>query len=122
MINLLILGVIVIIFYSYLHTSTLQDIQDKGICVCGHVITENSEEFDRLESLKKFALPIESAQHLNLIDQKFKQCAELPNLIEKLTIIKNDIRESKKNIADWKEDVHKISQDILKIEKTTGVS
>jgi DNA sulfur modification protein DndD len=108
-------------FYSYLHVNTIQDIQEKGICVCGSPVTMDSEEFKRLEELKKTALPIESAQHLNLIDQKFKQSIEFKEVMQRLGTIKSDMRTSKKNIMDWIDDSHKLTQEISRIEKQLGL-
>lgn len=108
-------------FYSYLHVNTIQDIQEKGICVCGSPVSPHSAEYDRLEELKKNALPIESAQHLNLIDQKFKQSIEFKDVMQKLLIIKNDIKTAKKNIRDWIDDSHKLTQEISRIEKQLGL-
>jgi len=110
------------IFYSYLHINTIEDIQEKGICVCGAPISEHSKEYDRLQDLKKTALPIESAQHLNLIDQKFKQCADYNDIMKRLEDVRSKMRQKRKSISDKQDRVHKISQEISKVEKQLGLS
>lgn len=108
-------------FYAYLHIDTIEDIQNKKICVCGRPISEHSEEFYKLENLKKTALPIESAQHLNLIDQKFKQCSDFKTLREKLNTENNALRQRTKKIIELKEEFNKLNQEIGKVEKQLGI-
>jgi DNA sulfur modification protein DndD len=109
-------------FYAYLHVDTIQDIQDKRMCVCGRPISEHGTEFLRLEELKKSALPIESSQHLNLIDQKFKQCAGFNVHMEVLKGIRNQIKTLNNEISKLKDEVHVLTQEISKVEKQMGLS
>jgi len=109
-------------FYAFLHIDTIHDIQEKGVCVCGRPVSENSDEYKNLDKLKKVALPIESAQNLNLIDQKFKQSADYNEIMKKLTELKNTMRNKKKLINDMVEESNLIAQDILKVERHLGLT
>ena len=109
-------------FYPFLHIDTIQDIIDKAICVCGRPVAEHGKEHKNLEKLKKIALPIESAQNLNLIDQKFKQCADYNEIIDRLNVLKNNMKNKKKEILDMVEVSHLIAQEILKVEKQLGLT
>jgi len=109
-------------FYAYLHVDTINDIQEKAICVCGRPVSEHSHEYDRLEELKKTSLPIESSQHLNLIDQKFKQCAGFGEHIKVLEQIRIEIKEINNQIAQLSDKVHELTQEISKVEKQLGLT
>lgn len=109
-------------FYSNLHVNTIQDIQDSKVCVCGRPVAEHTNEFKRLEELKLSSLPIESAQHLNYIDQKFKQAAEYNDIMSKLETLRLEIKTHTKNIVDKREESSRYSQEILKIEKQLGLT
>ena len=107
-------------FYSYLHINTIQDVIDKEMCICGREVHKGSTEEKHLNELKKRALPIESAQHLNLIDLKFKQTAEFKNIMDKLSQIRSEMRTTKKEIQDNKDHILRINQQILKSEIKLG--
>lgn len=109
-------------FYAYLHVDTLQDIQDKGICVCGRPVSEHTKEFIALDELKKRALPVESSQYINLIDQKFKQCAGLKEQKEYLNKIRSDIATLNRLNEEHENTVHILTQEIVKIEKGLGLN
>lgn len=108
-------------FYSYLHIETIKDIQDKGVCVCGREVLNNSKEYNHIDELKKTSLPLESAQNLNIIDQKFRKCAEYKDLMMMLEQKREDIRHMKKEIMDLQEESHMISQEIAKVERELGL-
>lgn len=109
-------------FYSYLHISTINDIQEKGVCLCGNHVDKGSLEYQRLEELKKTSLPFESAQHLNMIDQRFKQTADFKDLMKKLEDIRSKMKSEKKEINDKNEEIAQINHEIKKLEKQLGVS
>lgn len=108
-------------FYSHLHINTINDIQDKGVCVCGRKVLDDSNEYHHLNELKKTSLPLESAQNLNIIDQKFRQCADYKELMNNLNQKREEIRHMKKDILDLTEEYHLISQDIAKVERELGL-
>jgi DNA sulfur modification protein DndD len=107
-------------FYSYLHINTIQDVIDKEMCICGREVHHGSNEEKHLNELKKRALPIESAQHLNLIDLKFKQTAEFKKIMDKLNQIRSEMRKTKKEIQDNKDRILRINQQLLKSEDRLG--
>lgn len=109
-------------FYAYLHIDTIDDVENKGICICGRPIKEHTVEFDRLETLKKHALPIESSQHLNMIEQKFKQSAGYKEQIVMLNSLMQTINDKKNILQNERETVHLLSQEIAKAEKLLGLT
>lgn len=107
-------------FYEYLHVNTIEDIIEKGICVCGRPVKEHSEEELRLIQLKKVSLPIESAQNLNLISQKIKKSVEFQDLMEELKVIKNDMSTEKGKMHSFRETSNKLNKEIQQTELKYG--
>jgi DNA sulfur modification protein DndD len=109
------------VFYSYLHVDTIDDIIEKKICVCGRPFKDHSPEEKHLESLKETALPLESAQNLNLINQKIKEASNFKIDLEKLEIKKNEMNLLKKSILDSESEIKRLDRLIKENEKILGV-
>ena len=108
-------------FYDFLHVNTLEDIISKRLCVCGRPIEEHSKEEQRLISLKNSALPIESAQNLKLINEKFKRSTSLISYKEDLNKIKIEMTDLKIKIDEHRNNIDKISKEIEKTEEKYGI-
>jgi DNA sulfur modification protein DndD len=109
------------VFYSYLHVSTIEDIIDKKICVCGRPFSEHSAQEKHLESLKETALPIESAQNLNLINQKIKEAASFNDEMKALTEKKDFLNNLKKSIRDNEAEIKRLERLIKENEQLLGL-
>ncbi|HHX69505.1 MAG TPA: AAA family ATPase [Gallicola sp.] len=109
-------------FYSYLHINTLNDIIEKKICLCGRPVNAGSSELIRLNNLKQTSLPMESSQHLNMIDQKFKKAVEFDDELKKLENIKNEMKKLKRDKEDYKNEVVRLRHEISNIERKYGLS
>lgn len=108
------------LFYDYLHVNTIEDIIEKGICVCGRPVNHNTKEEKRLIDLKSVSLPIESAQNLNLIEQKFKKSVEFQEVMEQLKVIKSQMSTAKLNMQSHREKSIKLTKEISKTEQKYG--
>jgi DNA sulfur modification protein DndD len=109
------------VFYSYLHVNTIEDIIDKRICVCGRPFSEHSEQEKHLESLKETALPIESAQNLNLINQKIKDAGSFNVEMKTLKAKKDELNILKKLIRDNEATIKRLEREIKENEKLLGL-
>lgn len=109
-------------YYSQLHIKTIEDIIERGICVCGRPIDDHPEALEHLEQLKKTSLPIETAQYVNLINQKFNSAIEFKEKLEKLSERHKEIVRNRKQIATHQKRKNDIEEEIKKIEKLIGVS
>jgi DNA sulfur modification protein DndD len=109
------------VFYSYLHVATIEDIIDKRICVCGRPFSEHSEQEKHLESLKETALPIESAQNLNLINQKIKDAASFNVEMKTLKAKKDELNILKRSIRDNEATIKRLEREIKENEKLLGL-
>lgn len=107
-------------FYDFLHVNTLEDIINKRICVCGRPVEEHSKEEQRLISLKNSALPIESAQNLKLINEKFKRSTNLILYTDDLKKIKLSMIDLKIEIEKYRNNIDNINKEIEKTEEKYG--
>lgn len=105
------------LFYEQLHIHTLDAILDKGTCLCGNHIKSHSKEEKRLNDLKAYALPIEAAQNLNLIAQKYKIAVEYKELFQQINRIKEQMVVKKVEISKIKIKITSLSRQIQEIEK-----
>jgi DNA sulfur modification protein DndD len=110
------------VFYSYLHIATIEDIIEKKICVCGRPFSEHSAQEKHLETLKETALPIESAQNLNLIHQKIKEAASFNEEMKVLSEKKAALNELKKSIRDNEAEYKRLDRLIKENEQLLGLS
>jgi DNA sulfur modification protein DndD len=108
------------LFYDSLHINTIEAILERGICVCGRPVNHQSLEEKRLEHLKAVSLPIESAQNLHLIEQKFKQSIEFKENMELLKSIKSLISEEKLKMQRHRDRSIELSNEIKKTEQKYG--
>ena len=108
------------LFYNSLHINTIEDVLSKGECICGRKITDHSDEEIRLHKLKEHALPVESAQYLNLIDQLYKRSAEFQDVNAILEKIKDEIRIAGSAKEDSKYVSNKLNQEIKQINQKYG--
>ena len=104
-------------YYSLLHVKTIEDIIERGVCVCGRPLADHPDAFEHLEELKKTSLPIETAQYMNEIKQRFNQAAEFKENSERLEkqyseilLIRKDIKNKEKNLNDVREEIKKIEK------------
>jgi DNA sulfur modification protein DndD len=109
------------VFYEHLHVNTIEDIINKKVCLCGRPIDAHSPELERLNNLKSTSLPIESAQHVSLINQKFNKAAEYKSIMDILNILKESMSEIKKEIRRKKTEHNLKIKDIEKKESQAGV-
>jgi len=110
------------VFYSYLHVSTIEDILDKKICICGRPFSEHSEQEKHLESLKETALPIEAAQNLNLVNQKIKEAGSFNDEMKALKAKKDDLNILKKSIRDSEANIKRLEREIKENEQILGLA
>ncbi|MDY0314946.1 MAG: AAA family ATPase [Bacteroidales bacterium] len=108
------------LFYDNLHINTIEDIIKKGICVCGRPVSSHSEEEKRLIELKAVSLPIESAQNLNLIAQKFKKSVEYQEILLELKDIKSKMSEEKLNMQNHRDKSNSLTKEIARTEEKYG--
>lgn len=107
-------------FYDNLHVNTIENIIEKGICVCGRPVVSHSEEEQRLIELKAVSLPIESAQNLNLIAQKFKKSVEYQEILLELKELKLRMSEEKLKMQIHRDKSNSLTKEIAKIEEKYG--
>lgn len=108
------------LFYNSLHINTIEDVLDKRECICGRRITDHSAEEIRLHKLKEHALPVESAQYLNLIDQFYKRSVEFQDINAILEKIKNEIRTARLAQEACEYESNKLTQEIKQINQKYG--
>lgn len=108
------------LYYDYLHINTIEDIIEKRVCVCGRPVNHNSNEEKRLIDLKSVSLPIESAQNLNLIEQKFKKSVEFQEVMIQLKEIKSQMSKAKLNMQSHRERSIQLTKEISKTEQKYG--
>lgn len=65
------------IFYKNLHVDTLESILTSLTCLCGDNIGDDQIKLERIEELKKTALPFEIAHHMTNVDEKFVQANDV---------------------------------------------
>lgn len=109
-------------YFDQLHIKTIEDIQGRGICICGRPISEHTEEYITLEDLKKTSLPIENAQHMNLVNEILNSAHEFEDDFEKLKDLRKQkilLEKDKKSIQS---EVFLLSEKLMKIEKELGLS
>lgn len=109
------------LFFDQLHMHTLDAILEKGVCLCGHHILEHSKEEKRINELKSYALPKESAQNLNLIAQKYKLTVNYKDLFEQTKQIKNSMVAKKIELKNIRDNISKLSKQIKENEKKHNV-
>lgn len=109
-------------YYSYLHIKTIEDIQKRGICICGRPIGDHQDSNKHLEELKKTSLPQETAQYMNLISQKFNQSVEFKDNFNKLNDIHKTMNQIRRTIEAKNKEVNNLKEEITKIEKLVGFS
>jgi DNA sulfur modification protein DndD len=108
-------------FYEYLHVNTIEDILEKKVCLCGRPVEDHSPELERLHRLKLTSLPIESAQHMGFINQKFKKTVEYKTIMVSLEAMKKNMSEIKKKIRDQEVKYSLKIKEIKKKESEAGV-
>lgn len=109
-------------YYSNLHIKTIEDVIERGICICGRPIDDHPEAIEHLKELKKTSLPIETAQYINSINQKFNSAMEFKENLEKLSKSHSEIVDNRKLIKNHQKRKNDIEEEIKKIEKLIGVS
>lgn len=108
--------------YQYLHVKTIEDIQNRGICVCGRPIIEHTDEFDHLELLKKSALPVENAQYLSMVTEQFKKSVDFKVILEELRSIFEEKVKLSSDLKQMQVKKNLIIDEIKKIEGTIGLT
>ena len=106
--------------YMQLHIDTIKDILKKERCICGRPVNYKSEEENHLIHMKSLALPIESAQYLNLVSQQFHKAEEYDDLFFELKDIKSKIIEIKKEVYNKYQNVAILKSEIVEFEKIHG--
>lgn len=108
--------------YDYLHIKTIEDIQNRGICICGRPIEEHTDEFSHLELLKKSALPVENAQYLSMVSEQFDKSVDFKQLFESLKVIFDEKVQLSSKLKNLVIKRNLIIEDIKKIESTMGLT
>lgn len=108
-------------FYQFLHVNTIDEILERGVCICGERVYKGSPHYHTLESLRKIALPMSNAQYLSYI--KSDMLASSTSLNEDkvgLREIKSDLDIEKQNNLDIENKIKKINIEIAENEAQLG--
>lgn len=108
--------------FDYLHVKTIEDIQNKGLCVCGRPIVEHTDEYHHLESLKSVALPIENAQYLSMVSEMFNKSTDFAEINSDLKRLRDEKVKSDYEKKLLIKDVNLLNEEISKIEKNLGLT
>ena len=108
--------------YQYLHIKTIEDVQNRGICICGRPIVEHSEEFIHLELLKKSALPIENAQYLSMVTEQFNKSVDFKIVFDDLKSIFNEKVQLSSKLKNLAVNRNLVIEEIKRIESTIGLT
>jgi len=109
-------------FFDNLHVDTINDVQNRKICICGRPVDEHSDEYNHLESLKESSLPISTSLYMTQINEKFKKAIEYSNLKEHLDKKYNLLKLKKKEKEDNEISKNVLEDKISKIEKSLGIT
>lgn len=109
-------------FFDNLHVDTINDVQNKKICICGRPVEEHSDEFDHLENLKESSLPISTSLYMTQINEKFKKAIEYSDLKNHLNQKYNQLKFKKKEKEDSEVSKNVLEEKIAKIEKSLGLT
>lgn len=109
-------------FFDNLHINTINDVQNRKICICGRPVDEHSDEFNHLENLKDSSLPISTSLYMTQINEKFKKAIEYSHLKEYLDKTYKNLILKKKEKEDNEVSKNVLEEKISKIEKTLGIT
>jgi DNA sulfur modification protein DndD len=109
-------------FYDLLHVDTIEDVIRKGTCICGRPVGPHSQEMEVLTNLKRHALPLEAAQHLNLINQRIRKALDYKDSMDQLTRLKHDMVDEKLKKDGLIDKLTKLNKKIFDVEQELGLS
>ena len=109
-------------FFDNLHINTINDVQNRKMCICGRPVDKHSDEFNHLENLKDSSLPISTSLYMTQINEKFKKAIEYSQLKDYLDKTYKKLMLKKKEKEDNEVSKNVLEEKISKIEKTLGIT
>jgi DNA sulfur modification protein DndD len=109
-------------FFDSLHVNTINDIQQRKLCICGRPVDEHSDEFHYLENLKDSSLPISTSLYMTRINEKFKKAVDYDLIKKNLDKMYTSLKLKKKEKEDNEVSINVLEDKISKIEKQLGIS